>query len=167
VVALGNADLNNFIKALRYKNSIDCKTGKIQDVQVAAQVYDNQFPVGAEAVTRITQQQKRHFSQDEVDQMVSGYVKNGSTVYQLADKFGCNRNTVSKVLKRNGVNVTIKRMDEAIFEEAKRLYNDGFSLKRVGQQLGFCESTIRKTLMAAGVTMKAPRKYTITSIAHI
>jgi DNA-binding CsgD family transcriptional regulator len=124
------------------------------------QAYRNELPDGAATVTAIEKQQKRYFSQDEIDQMTIDYTENRLTVYQLADKYGRNRNTVSSVLKRNGVVVTRERMDESAIRQAKQLFADGLSLKQVGQQLGICESTIRKTLMRSGVPMRLPRRYT-------
>jgi DNA-binding NarL/FixJ family response regulator len=51
-------------------------------------------------------------------------------------------------------------MDEATIEQVKQLYASGLTLKQVGQQLGVCESTVRKTLIKAGVTKRRPHRYT-------
>jgi DNA-binding transcriptional regulator LsrR (DeoR family) len=94
--------------------------------------------------------------------MVVDYTEHRLTVYRLADKYGCHRVTISATLKKNGVTATNKRMDEAAILKAKQLYADGLTLKQVGQQLNICESTVRKTLIKAGVEMRAACRRTGT-----
>lgn len=41
-------------------------------------------------------------SKDEVDEIVIQY-QQGATIYKLADLYGCHRQTISRHLKKNGV----------------------------------------------------------------
>jgi DNA-binding transcriptional regulator LsrR (DeoR family) len=122
-------------------------------------MFVNESPDGASLVTEIKRNQKHSFTDDEIAQMVIDYTDHHLKVYQLADKYGCYRTTISKVLKKNGVSVTRNRMDEATIVKAEQLYTDGLTLKQVGQELSICESVIRKTLLRAGVEMREPHRY--------
>jgi len=49
-----------------------------------------------------TKQIHRRLRDDQIDDLVAGY-KLGSTVYELADQFAINRETVSLILRRRDV----------------------------------------------------------------
>lgn len=68
-------------------------------------------------IKSIKQQQKHHFSEKEIAEMIRRY-STGETVYQLAIAFNCHRSTVSAVLKRNGVKVTLVK-SEKMFNPAE------------------------------------------------
>ncbi|MDR1185337.1 MAG: hypothetical protein LBK67_11160 [Coriobacteriales bacterium] len=158
LVALNNTNVNNFTRALHYRNSMKCKSRKTP-ISTSERTFTNEFPNEATTIRRIKQNQKRHFTDNEATQMVIDYTQHRLTVYQLADKYGCHRQTISNVLKKNGATVTKRRMDEATITKAKQLYADGLTLKQVGQELSICESTIRKTLIKAGVEMRVACRY--------
>jgi DNA-directed RNA polymerase specialized sigma24 family protein len=163
LVALGNADVNNFVRANAISRQYTKYNTKGENHKIATgvskQTFVNELPERATTATRISQQQNHWLTDEDIAQMVIDYTEHHLTVYQLTEKYDCNRTTVSKVLKSKGVNVTIKRMDDKQIEEAVRLYAMGLSLKQVGQQMGICESTIRVTLRKAGVEMRKPRRY--------
>ena len=148
---------NGFINPYHY--NINDKSCKMTDI-TSEKVFSNELPDGATIVKKIKQQQKRSFSNAETAQMMIDYVDNQLSVYQLADTYHCHRNTISGVLKRNGVKVTKNRMNDKVVEKAKRLYASGLTLKVVRQQLGICESTIRRSLMRVGVEIREPHRYT-------
>ena len=80
-------------------------------------------------IKSIQQQQKHKFSEKEVAEMVRRY-RTGETVYELAKVFGCHRSTVSAVLKRNGVTVSLVK-SEKMFDPAEvvALYAAGIKTK--------------------------------------
>jgi len=160
LVALSNADANNLTRVSNYRQNKKSKSPDTLPRSTSERVFDNELPNGAKTVTAIRQQQKHHFTESETEQLIIDYTENRLTVYQLADKYKCGRDTISKVLKRNDVTVTRSRMDNTMTEQATRLYASGLSLKGVGEHMGICESTIRKTLIKGGVVMRQPRKYT-------
>ena len=57
-------------------------------------------------VNSCKQKQKR-LSDDEIQQIVDKY-KAGATTYELAAEFGCHRRTISRALKKSGIEVSIK-----------------------------------------------------------
>jgi predicted DNA-binding protein (UPF0251 family) len=90
--------------------------------------------------------------------MIEDYTKNSLTIYQLAEKYGCHRNTVSKQLRKNGVAVTIVKMGEKEVTEATRLYESGLSLRDVERRMGICKTTLGRALAKAGVELRAARR---------
>jgi DNA invertase Pin-like site-specific DNA recombinase len=81
----------------------------------------------------------------QVEELVEAY-KSGSTTYQLADRFVIKRQTVSSILKRNGVTPRWRRLTEANVDEAERLYAQGMSLARIADRMHVDDETIRLRL---------------------
>jgi DNA-binding CsgD family transcriptional regulator len=81
---------------------------------------------------------------DEVRRLVEGY-KSGATVYELAEQFGLNRETVSSQLKQSGVVLrNVIRDDEVV--RAIELFESGLSANLIGKRLGRDPKTIRTML---------------------
>ena len=123
------------------------KTGSAAPQKRPTTVYRN-------AVRKLSQPQKR-LDECEIAQLVAGY-RAGSSVYALAEQFGCRRQTVSTWLKSQGVQMRGRPLDPAQIDEAERLYVAGHSLASVGEQLGVWSSTVRKYLRARGVAIRPP-----------
>ena len=104
---------------------------------------------------RISQRQKR-LDVDEIEQLIAEY-KTGSTVYQLAAKFGCHRTTVSECLKTHGVRMRLTRLTEKQIDEAVRLYESGFSSVNVGLRVGASPRTVVDRLRERGVVIRDAR----------
>lgn len=85
--------------------------------------------------------------------MVADYAR-GATVYDLAEKFGCNRRTVSALLKRSGVVMRNQPMSSDQINEAVRRYESGQSLAAVAAVLETSSKTILARLRERGVKMR-------------
>ncbi|WP_240437762.1 MarR family transcriptional regulator [Sciscionella marina] len=88
--------------------------------------------------------------------LVEGYLA-GATVYQLAEKFGISRATVSAILHRQEVpmrrqGLAVEQVDDAVY-----LYEQGWSLVRIGERHGVDPETVRQRLRARGVVMRDPQ----------
>ncbi len=97
----------------------------------------------------------RRLKDTEVSELVSAY-EAGATVYQLAEQFRINRRTVSKTLKRQGVETRWQRLTEADVDEAEYLYAQGWSLARIGERLSVSDGTVHYRLKKRGVQMRDP-----------
>ena len=102
-----------------------------------------------EEVTSIRQEQRR-LTAEEAVALAARYL-GGETVYQLAEAFGCSRQTVSAVLKRNGVMTRGQKLDEATVGELVRLYRSGRSMAAVSEELGISTRSVLNYLQASGV----------------
>jgi|GEM_PF-1057899 len=109
---------------------------------------------GRIVATKIRQQQTR-LDESEVVRLIAEY-RSGSTVYQLAARFGCHRTTVSECLKHHGVPMRMTRLTSEQIDEAVRLYESGLSSAKVGKRIGANAETVRQRLRERGVVMRDP-----------
>jgi DNA-directed RNA polymerase specialized sigma24 family protein len=90
---------------------------------------------------------------DQAQELIAGY-QAGATVYELGDRFGISRQTVSKILHRHDVPMRMQGLSPEQADEAVRLYGVGWSLARVGEKLGVDAHTVRDRLRERGVRMR-------------
>jgi lambda repressor-like predicted transcriptional regulator len=72
-------------------------------------------------------------------------------VKDLAIEFGVHRTTVTQHLRRNGVALRRRGLDDQQIDQAVHLYRQGWSLARVGARLHVDAHTVRTALRARGV----------------
>jgi len=95
----------------------------------------------------------RKLCEEEVQQLIEGY-ETGTTVYELGDRFGIKRQTVSALLKRHGVAMRQYGLNREQVDEAVRLYGAGWSLARIGGRFDTTANTVRARLLERGVRMR-------------
>lgn len=100
--------------------------------------------------TRPKPRRARQLDGEQIQRLIEGYLE-GATVYELGERFRIERRTVSKILKRHGVSMRMCGMSPEQIEKAPRLYQDGWSLARIGEHLGFDDMTVRSRLLERGV----------------
>lgn len=88
--------------------------------------------------------------------LVNGY-QAGETVYELAARFGIHRATVSAHLHRQGITVRRQGLDAEGIAHAVRLYEDGWSVARIGDRLGVDGTTAWTVIKAQGTRMRDTR----------
>jgi hypothetical protein len=77
---------------------------------------------------------------------VDGY-RAGETVYELVARFGIHRATVSAHLHRQGITLRRQGLNAEGVAHAVRLYEDGWSVARIGHRLGVDGTTAWKAIM--------------------
>jgi DNA invertase Pin-like site-specific DNA recombinase len=92
----------------------------------------------------------RQLGADQIQELIAGY-QSGSTVYELGDRFGIERRTVSSILQRHGVPMRRRGLSPDQIDEAIHLYALGWSLARVGRHLGVEHSTVLAKLRERSV----------------
>lgn len=95
----------------------------------------------------------RKLSEDEVTNLAQRY-RDGASTYELAERFGVHRVTVTGHLRRSGVRLRGQSMTETEVDRAAELYGQGWSTARIGQELGFDGGTVWRALRARGVRMR-------------
>jgi uncharacterized protein (DUF433 family) len=90
---------------------------------------------------------------DQTQHLIASY-QAGATVYELADEFGIERRTVSAILHRHDVPMRRQGLTNEQVEDAKRFYEQGWSLARIGNHMDVTADTVRKRLLERGVTMR-------------
>ena len=99
--------------------------------------------------------QKRHFSNREIEDIANAY-RSGVTTYELAVKYNCHRRTIAGQLKKQGVNVTIEKLD---MEDAIRMYESGSTTKEIAEKYHMADNTVSHRLKMAGVQMRTRWDY--------
>jgi len=92
----------------------------------------------------------RQLDGEQTKQLIGGY-QAGATVYELGDRFGINRRTVSIILKRHGVTMRRRGLSPEQVDEAVRFYEAGWSLARIGQRMDVDPTTVLNRLRERGV----------------
>jgi len=111
-------------------------------------ITDSRGPV----VSTIRQKQTR-VKTDLAAQLVAEY-QAGATCYQLAERHGIHRNTVTKHLRRTGIRLRLDGLTAQQIEQGIVLYTSGHSLARIAQQFGVTANTVQARLKEAGVPMR-------------
>jgi len=106
-------------------------------------------------VTRLSQRHK-HLDEGETVRLIAAY-QAGSSVYELAEHFGCHRGTVSIRLRSRGVQIRHLTVAKEQIDTAEQLYASGLTLTEVGRQMGLDPSTVRRRLCARGTAIRPPR----------
>jgi len=96
----------------------------------------------------------RQLGTDQIEQLIADY-QSGATVYELGDRFGIERRTVSNILHRRGVPMRRRGLSPEQVDDAVHLYNLGWSLARVGQHLDVNHTTVLNKLRERGVPTRA------------
>jgi predicted DNA-binding protein (UPF0251 family) len=112
-------------------------------------------------VTRLSQRHK-HLDEGETARMIAAY-QAGSSVYELAEHFGCHRETVSRRLKSRGVQMRHLAVTTKQIDTAEHLYASGLSLAEVGTQMRIDPSTVWRRLRARGAAIRPPCIHPVSS----
>jgi hypothetical protein len=105
---------------------------------------------GSAPVDRPKPGRARQLDTDQVQALIQGYTA-GATTYELGDRFGIDRRTVSAILRRHGVNMRQRGLSPSQVDDAIRLYNSGWSLAQVGKHLGVDPTTVLNRLRERGI----------------
>jgi hypothetical protein len=91
---------------------------------------------------------------DAIGQLLQDY-QQGATIKDLVARYAISKTSVLSLLHAHGVPLRAhRRLTEEEVDEAAALYRAGWSLVKIGQQLGVDDETIRGRLHRAGVTMR-------------
>lgn len=92
----------------------------------------------------------------EVESLVAAYAARAATVEELARRFGVDRSTVMRHLRRSGISTTAERKawDENTLLEAAAAYERGTSLARLAAEYDVAPNTVRSRLQRAGVRLR-------------
>ena len=89
-------------------------------------------------------------SEHQIDELVVAY-ESGDTARELGQQLGLSRQTISRYLQARDVMIRHHPMDPDQAAEAIRLYQLGWSLARVGEELCRPPTAIRDVLERAGI----------------
>ena len=151
-MALTDIDSNTFDTVIHFKKSLVTEGSNDNpslDPPAAARQINEYGEVEA---NRMIQQQKR-LNAKQIARLVEGY-NSGKTVYELAERFGCHRTTVSRQLKLQGVNVTISKFDSLDADDATSMYAKQRTLKEIAGKYCVGSQVIARCLRENGVKIR-------------
>jgi len=94
-------------------------------------------------------QKQTRLKSDEVTKLIAAYL-DGITIRSLARQYQVNESTVHAHLNRHQVpRRPYRALTPAQLEEARRLYNEGWSANRLAQHFGVAHRTVRRVFQAA------------------
>ncbi|GAA2089445.1 hypothetical protein [Brevibacterium salitolerans] len=82
--------------------------------------------------------------------------KGGEILRVIADDLGVSRQRLAERLRERGVRLRREKPSSEQVLEMCRRYEQGESLARVGERMGFNASTVRVQLLRAGVALRDP-----------
>jgi DNA-binding CsgD family transcriptional regulator len=142
-----NLDVTQQGEISPHKCQLSCNTG------VSSNAKYSQYGDDVNIVHAVKRHNKR-FTIEEIPSLIAEY-ENGATIYELADKYGCHRNTVSNTLKRNGIIVTVEKItNRGQLDGLIKLYESGFTTPQIAEKLGISKTTVKHYLHENGVTMR-------------
>lgn len=116
----------------------------------------NEF--GEEEITQLRQSQKT-LSETEILELVDAY-RAGKTVYALAAKYGVHRVTISKTLKKAGVDVTKSKAQAKLdADEVIKMYQEYHTTGEIAKLYGVHPNCIIRCLRAHGITIRSRWDY--------
>jgi hypothetical protein len=92
----------------------------------------------------------RRLDEDQILQLIAGY-QSGLTVYELGERFGIERRTVSNILRRHGVAMRRRSLSPDQIDYAIHLYSLGWSMAKIGARLGVAHTTVLAMLRERGI----------------
>lgn len=100
MVRLSDQNYKKYQAILRFKHQI-LEDGKILTSKSTQNKDIDEF---GEIVTKSITHVQKHLTSEEIDSMAVQY-QSGKTLLVLAKEYGCHRDTVSKALKKHGVQI--------------------------------------------------------------
>ena len=82
----------------------------------------------------------------------------GISTTQVACQLGVSRTTVAGWIKAEGIPMRHSPITDTQLAEARRLRGLGFSYERIGQQVGYTTSGVRRRLLEADVSASNPTR---------
>ncbi len=114
---------------------------------------------GELAVKRLKRPYRREFSDDEIEQIVSGY-KSGNTTIKLAEQFGCSKNTINKLLRQHGVEIVREKAQAKLdVEKVITMYEEMHTTAEIAGYFGVKPSSVIRCLRAHGVKIRSRWDY--------
>lgn len=102
------------------------------------------------SIVKDISRQQKHLKPEEIEQIVQRY-QNGESTYELAGAFNCHRNTIANNLRKQGIKVSIEKIN---LEEAIALYGSGWTTKQLADRYHISDNAVSRRLKKAGIRMR-------------
>lgn len=158
-MGLTELDSNKCKAVLRLKKQLPKYNEKAKAADEAMPAKRSVDKFGELTVKRLQQSFRIEFSNDEVTTIISAY-KAGKSTYEIAKQFSCCKNTISNVLKQNGISVTNRKAQTRLpVDKVIGMYKDMNTLEKIAKHFGVSSSSIRNCLLENGVKLRSRWDY--------
>lgn len=133
-----------------------CPTPDKEDMSM---VNDREIDNFGEMAAKRLQQPQKQLSAEEIAKVISEY-ESGKTTYELAETFGCHRQTITSILKRYGVKVdkcTVRKRLNT--DEIIALYAGMHTSTEIAKHYKVHPQVIIRCLKANGVKIRSRWDY--------
>ena len=156
LVALSDPDSNNSRKLLQYKQDSICPVNNTLNNTSTSSLYVDDY---GDFFKKGIEKNQKYLTDAEATSIVEEY-NSGLSTYALAAKYGCHRNTISRCLKKHGVEVKAEKIDtEADVAKMISMYNEGFSAIEIAERFSIAKTTVIHRLHANDVEMRTRWDY--------
>lgn len=115
---------------------------------------------GEIAVKRLKQPYRREFSESDIKQMVSAYQSGETTTIKLAERFGCSKTTINKLLRQHGVEVTRAKAQARLNADAVvAMYDEMRTTEEIAECFHVHPQVVIRCLRANGVKIRSRWDY--------
>jgi DNA-directed RNA polymerase specialized sigma24 family protein len=121
---------------------------------VAGQFWGPDAPNDAVDADRRPWKRHRRLGRDELSELLAGY-RAGVPINDLADTFAIHPNTVLSLARRAGADERYRLIDRHL-DEARSLYEHGWSTARIAEQFGVDSTTVWRAFRRAGLPLRKP-----------
>ena len=148
MVALQRPCSRNVDRILKYRakhfitgKPVPFRNTSSKDSEVADQSQNS------ESIVTSHRQKHKWLSNNEIKQIVQMY-NEGYSTYEIARRYKCHKNTVSRHLKKAGVTVSNKAStrDKLLIDNVLRMNSISMKAVDIGKELGISESTFRRII---------------------
>lgn len=161
-MGLTGADSRSYKAIIRAKRQItdtpdvgDPTSGEREETVVSGRVVDG----FGETSTKSLRQEQKRLSPEEIESVVAEY-ESGKTTYELAEQFGCHRQTISDILKKRGVKVNkgsaLRKLDG---DKVIAMYAEMHTSAEIAEQFDVRPQAIIRCLKANGVKIRTRWDY--------
>ena len=113
---------------------------------------------GEKEVRQIRQTQKYLSDQERVE--IADAYRSGKTTYELAEQYGCHRQTIADVLKKQGIVPNKAKSQKKLnVEMVIKMYSEFHSAEEIGNLYGVGRAVIIKCLRDNGVAIRSRWDY--------
>lgn len=153
-------DVNKLAKLL-IQLTQEQTTDEPRDQDPRNAIGDTNSPSASLPARRPPQRRARGLDPEQTQTLIQQYVA-GATTYELGDRFGIHRRTVSAILHRNNIPMRRRGLSPEQIDQAIDLYNRGWSLAEVARHLAVDPTTVVNRLHDRGIRTRDTHRRTRT-----
>ena len=156
LVGLTRLESNKYRKLASRKSLLPSESAGYAPGSRSDNLEENEY--GEKEVKQIRQTQK-YLSDQERAEIADAY-RSGKTTYELAEQYGCHRQTIADVLKKQGIVPNKAKSQKKLnVETVIRMYSEFHSAEEIGNLYGVGRAVIIKCLRDNGIAIRSRWDY--------